>query len=76
MNSMEWSIDTRIAGALSNEENQFLEENIAGKVKEFTSIQLNIEENLDRIRLLEDHQKLSHDELHVIQVVSVILPTT
>lgn len=64
----DWPTDTRIPGVLSNEENQFLEERIEAKVKDFTSIQLDIEENLDRIQMLDNHRKLVHDELQIIQV--------
>lgn len=68
----EWLTDIRIPGALSNEENQFLEESIEAKVKDFSSIQLDIEENLDRIRMLEDHRRLVQDELQIIQVGSLV----
>jgi hypothetical protein len=64
--------DTRIPGALSNDENQFLEENIQAKRKEITTLQINIDENIDRIQMLKDHQKMTQDELEVIQVVFLI----
>jgi hypothetical protein len=63
-------IDTRIPGVLSNDENKFLEERIEAKMKEIISIQINIDENIDRIRMLENHQKLIQDELEIIQVLS------
>ncbi|CAF1211887.1 unnamed protein product [Rotaria sordida] len=59
--------DTRIPSALSNEENKLLEENVEAKMKELTSSQLDIVENVDRIQMLEDHQKLVQDELETIQ---------
>ncbi|CAF4852873.1 unnamed protein product, partial [Rotaria sp. Silwood1] len=59
--------DTRIPSALSNEENKLLEENVEAKMKELTSLQLDIVENSDRIQMLEDHQKLVKDELETIQ---------
>ncbi len=60
--------DTRIPSALSNDENKFLEESIEVKIKEITSLQLNIDENIDRIQMLEDHQKMVQDEIEIIQV--------
>jgi len=60
--------DTRIPAALSNNENKLLEENVEIKIKEIASKQLNIDENIDRIRLLEDHHKIVQDELQTIQV--------
>ncbi|CAF2823340.1 unnamed protein product [Rotaria sp. Silwood2] len=59
--------DTRIPSALSNEENKLLEENVEAKMKELTTLQLDIVENSDRIQMLEDHQKLVQDELETIQ---------
>ena len=69
---MNFLTDIRIPGALSNEENQFLEESIEAKVKDFGSIQMDIEENLDRIRMLENHRRLVQDELQIIQVFSLV----
>lgn len=63
-------IDMRIPGVLSNDENKFLEERIEAKMKEIISIQINIDENIDRIRMLENHQKMIQDELEIIQVLS------
>jgi hypothetical protein len=63
-------IDMRIPGVLSNDENKFLEERIEAKMKEITSIQIDIDENIDRIRMLENHQKMIQDELEIIQVLS------
>jgi hypothetical protein len=63
-------IDTRIPNALSNDENKFLEERIEAKMKEITSIQIDIDENRDRIGMLENHQKMIQDELEIIQVIS------
>jgi hypothetical protein len=39
-------------------------------MKEITSVQIDIDENIDRIRMLENHQKLIQDELEIIQVLS------
>lgn len=61
--------DFRIPSALSNEENKFLEENIEAKTKELSNIQLDINENLDRIQMIENHQKNIQDELEMIQVL-------
>ncbi|CAF4713825.1 unnamed protein product, partial [Rotaria magnacalcarata] len=55
--------DTRIPSALSNEENKLLEESVEAKMKELSSLQLDIVENMDRIQMLDDHQKLVQDEL-------------
>lgn len=63
-------IDTHIPNALSNDENKFLEERIEAKMKEMTSIQIDIDENRDRIHMLENHQKMIQDELEIIQVIS------
>ncbi|CAF1386454.1 unnamed protein product [Rotaria magnacalcarata] len=59
--------DTRIPSALSNEENKLLEESVEAKMKELSSLQLDIVENMDRIQMLDDHQKLVQDELATIQ---------
>ena len=61
--------DTRIPSALSNNENKLIEENIESKLKELTSLQLNLDENLDRIEMIENHQKMIEDELGYIQVI-------
>ncbi|CAF4239367.1 unnamed protein product [Rotaria magnacalcarata] len=61
--------DTRIPSALSNEENKLLEESVEAKMKELSSLQLDIVENMDRIQMLDDHQKLVQDELATIQVI-------
>jgi hypothetical protein len=61
--------DIRIPGALSNDENKFIEENVEAKMKEITSLQNNIDENIDRIQMLENHRKIVQEELEVIQVV-------
>ena len=58
----------RIPSALINEENKLLEENVETKVKELVSLQLDIVENADRIKMLEDNQKLVQDEIDSIQV--------
>jgi hypothetical protein len=63
-------IDIRIPSALINDENKFLEERIEAKMKEITSIYNDIDEHKDRIRMLENHQKMIEDELEVIQVIS------
>ncbi len=65
--------DTYISSALSNDENKFLEENIEAKLKEITSLQIEIDENIDRIHMLENHQKMIEDELRVIQVIFLYL---
>ncbi|CAF4650659.1 unnamed protein product, partial [Rotaria magnacalcarata] len=36
-------------------------------MKELSSLQLDIVENMDRIQMLDDHQKLVQDELATIQ---------
>ncbi|CAF4479130.1 unnamed protein product, partial [Rotaria magnacalcarata] len=36
-------------------------------MKELSSLQLDIVENMDRIQMLDDHQKLVQDELGTIQ---------
>ncbi|UJR21235.1 hypothetical protein I4U23_024330 [Adineta vaga] len=60
-------IDARIPAALSNDDNRLLEENVEAKVKELASKQLDIDENIDRIQLLEDHHKIVQDEIQTIQ---------
>lgn len=60
--------DIRIPGVLSNEENKFIEESIEAKMKELSNLQLNIDENIDRIHMIENHQKIVQDELGIIQV--------
>jgi len=62
--------ETRVPGAVINDENKFIEENITAKIKELSSLQLDIDENLDRIHMLENHQKIVQDELGIIQVFS------
>jgi hypothetical protein len=64
--------DTRIPAALINDENKFLEDNVEAKTKEITSIRLDIDENIDRIQMLENHQKVVQDELGAIQVFIIL----
>jgi hypothetical protein len=45
--------DTRIPAALSNNENKLLEESVEAKLKEIGSIQLNIDEHIDRIQIIQ-----------------------
>ncbi|CAF0873509.1 unnamed protein product [Adineta ricciae] len=60
-------VDTRIPAALSNDENRLLEENVEAKTKELARKQLDIDENIDRIHLLEDHQKIVQEEIQTIE---------
>ncbi|CAF1269971.1 unnamed protein product [Adineta steineri] len=68
-------IDTRIPAALINDENKLLEENVEAKIKEITSKQLDIDENIDRIQLLENHHKIIQDELRTIQRLLMVRRT-
>ncbi|CAF3985573.1 unnamed protein product, partial [Adineta steineri] len=68
-------IDTRIPAALINDENKLLEEDVEAKIKEITSKQLDIDENIDRIQLLENHHKIIQDELRTIQRLLIVRRT-
>lgn len=61
-------MDERIPIALSNTENKLLEERIELKSKQCVDLQIQREENLERIQLIEQHQKRIEDELTSIQV--------
>lgn len=63
----------RFAIGLSNEENQFLEENVENKSKELFLIESQIEENQNRIRMLEEHRKIIDEELQTIRVTKFSL---
>ena len=67
--------DTRIPAPLSNDENKLLEENVEAKMKDIAFIQATIDENVDRIGMLEDHQRAVQDELSVVQVGLFIMST-
>ena len=68
-------VDTRIPAALSNDENRLLEENVEAKTKELARKQLDLDENIDRIHLLEDHQKIVQEEIQTIEVFKIIFMT-
>jgi len=61
-------MDERIPIALSNTENKLLEERIELKSKQCVDLQIQREENLERIQLIEQHLKRIEDELTSIQV--------
>ena len=62
--------DNRLAIDLSNEENQILEENVEKQCEQLFLIESQIEENYQRIRMLNEHRKIIDDELKTIQVES------
>jgi hypothetical protein len=60
--------DAHIPAALCNHENRSLDEHVQVKLKELSVMQCEIDENIDRVRMLEEHEKIIVDELATIQV--------
>ena len=62
-------IDIRIPTALINDENRILDADLQVKSELILSKQLEIDEHLDRIRMLEEHEKIINEEFYAIKVL-------
>lgn len=60
--------DIRIPEVLINEENRILEESLRQKSNDLSRKQSEIDEDRDRIRLIEEHRKIVEEEIRMIEV--------